>query len=427
MIRTVGDLLKALVNTERGKLAEYSSVGHPGIIGDMYEGLARTITERALLPVANLRIVRGKVRNSKGELSRQIDCMIVDGDGERIPYTDHWLYDVRQVLAILEVKKTLYQGDLSDGIDLFVDFWRRIAEPSAMPLNLLRDAWRAIHGTELPSKEGLQHLSIAEQMLFHCLVVEANLPVRVILGFEGYKSEASLRDGITDLLNARMAGAGASGVPLGPIPLPSLIVGPGGALLKLSGMPYPGPFGKDRRWGFYGSRSANPLTVLLELIWTRLNYYYDAPPSIFGEDLEVDAVNLLFEGRAEERGWEVNIIPATQHELDAHAGSTPWQPPALSKAAFTVVTLLCNGEEVSVTDPEFLAFLAGEKLSVAGLVNELVSARLASSDGSRIRLLTDQCTAGIDPELGFVAAENKSGRFTRWMLKRIAERNKDQS
>ncbi len=425
MIKTVGELLESLVQVEREKLAQFSFVNHPGLIGDMYEGLAREVAQRALAPAADLRVVKGKIRSSRGELSRQIDCMVVHGDGENLPYTDHWLYDVQNVIAVVEVKKSLYGADLADGVDLMADLWRRVCEPKPMPSNLLRDAWRSIRGSELPGNPS--GLPFGDEYLYNSLVVEANLPVRVLLGFEGFKSEAGLRDALVDLLDARVKAAGAGGAPLGPLALPSLVLCRSASLIKLNGMPYGGPFWPDDgTWGFIGSRGIKPLHVLLELLWTRLTYYYGASSSIFGEDLDLEAVNLLLKGRpvraATGVAWALDVVNATDDELADGTSDKPWQPATLTKAAFVVVNRLCRDEVVDVTDPEFLRFLESEHTSAATLVSELRDARLAAPNGNTLELLTDECGCVIDPELGFVAGENKSGRLQRWVMKRMAEK-----
>lgn len=429
MIKTVGDLLDNLVQVEREKLAEFSIVNHPGIIGDMYEGLAREVTQRALSPASDLRVVKGKIVNSKGELSRQIDCMIVHGEGKQIPYTDHWICDVKDVIAVVEVKKSLYGADLADGVDLMADLYRRIYEPKPMLGTLLRDAWTSIHGSAPPDDPS--QLPLGEEYLFHSLMVEANLPVRILFGFDGFVSESSLRKALVGLIDERLEAAGSGGVPLGPLALPSLVLCRSASLIKLNGMPYGGPFwpNEDGTWGFIGSRGIKPLHVLLELLWTRLTYYYGASPSIFGEDLDVEAINLLLKGRPVRTGngvgWALDVVNATDAELvaTAAASETQWQPAVLSKAAFIVVNSLCRGETVDIRDPALVRFLTSERMTSDGLLSELRAARLAAATGDgKLELLTEKCACVIDPELGFVAAEDKSGRLRRWVLKRMAAR-----
>jgi len=420
MIKTLGDLLEELVQVERKKLEEFSIVKHNGLIGDMYEGLAREVTQRALSPAADLRVVKGKITNSKGEFSRQIDCMIVHGEGKQLPYTDHWVYDVKNVIAVMEVKKRLYGDDLADGLDLMADLQSRICEPRPMPSNLLNDAWRSITGSVLPDR--LSSLTFEEDALYRLLVVEANLPVRILLGFEGFVSEGGLRDALVGLLDARLKAAGDGGVPLGPLSLPNLVLCRSASLIKLNGMPYIGPFWPDSgTWGFIGSRGVKPLHVLLELIWTRLTYCFGASDSIFGEDLDLEAVNLLLKGRPTRAGWAVDFLKATDAELAEGMSDQPWQPAFLSKAGYVVVNRLCHDdpeEPVELGDPALHQFLEGEGMTIDSLVKELKDARLAAVTGNRLVLLTAECACVIDPELGFVAGENKSGRLQRWVLKR---------
>lgn len=420
MIKTVGGLLEKLVQVERQKLAEFSIVNHPGLIGDMYEGLAREITQAALSPASDLRVVKGKITNSKGDYSRQIDCMIVHGEGEQLPYTDHWIYDVKDVIAVVEVKKSLYGADLADGIDLMADLSRRIYQPKSMPSNLLRDAWASITGSALPDDPS--GLPLGEKYLYHSLVIEANLPVRIVLGFDGFASEAGLRNALVKLLDATDSG----GIPLVPLALPSLVLCRDASLIKLNGMPYGAPFWpKKGSWGFMGSRGVKPLHVLLELIWTRLTYYFGVAPSVFGDDLDLEAVNLLLKGRPVAAGdhiaWALDAVNATDAELAAAAKDKPWQPAILSKAGFIVVSRLCSDEIVNLGDPEFWHFLASEGTTIERLVTELRDARLAAVTDGKLELLTDECACVIDPELGYVAAENKSGRLQRWVAKRMAK------
>ena len=99
MLNTVSDLLQKLLEKEK-EILKSQQITHPGIIGDMYEGLAKNILDKALFKGLNLSVKAGFVRGDDGRLSRQIDCMIVEGDGEQIPNTNHYIYDFENVIAI---------------------------------------------------------------------------------------------------------------------------------------------------------------------------------------------------------------------------------------------------------------------------------------------------------------------------------------
>jgi hypothetical protein len=165
MIRNVADLLEAFRQKSAALMPTYSEVGHTGMFGDMYEGLTRELLERGLFDGCDLRVVSGKVINSKGILSRQVDCMIVKGEGQQLPFTTHYVYPLPQVVAICEVKKTLYSSALSDAIDWFTHFRQNVAEGGKLCVGLLEDAWRGIFGESLPSEEEMKLLPVSRRVI----------------------------------------------------------------------------------------------------------------------------------------------------------------------------------------------------------------------------------------------------------------------
>jgi len=57
MIRTVAELLEKLMEKERETLPEYDDIQHPGLFGEMYEGLAKALVGKALFEGMDLRVV----------------------------------------------------------------------------------------------------------------------------------------------------------------------------------------------------------------------------------------------------------------------------------------------------------------------------------------------------------------------------------
>lgn len=106
MIVTISDFLQSVMNKEKELIKKYEIVRHGPTIGDMYEGLTSDLLNKAIFEGLDVRIASGKIKNKEGEFSNEIDCMIVEGEGERIPYTDKYIYDMTQVIAVLEIKKT---------------------------------------------------------------------------------------------------------------------------------------------------------------------------------------------------------------------------------------------------------------------------------------------------------------------------------
>lgn len=85
MIETVHELLAAMKEKGIEDIEPYLNIGHNPTIGDMYEGLTHQLMEGAIFKNFNMHVVSGKITNASGQFSKQIDCMIVIGEGEKLP------------------------------------------------------------------------------------------------------------------------------------------------------------------------------------------------------------------------------------------------------------------------------------------------------------------------------------------------------
>src|SRR5688572_22152472 len=267
MVNTVAELLDRVRDKALEAVARHGDVGHNGMIGDMYEGLTREILGRAIFAGIDLRVVTGKVRLSPDAYSRQIDAMIVVGEGQQLPFTDHYIYPPEQVIAVVEVKKTLYGPDLDDAYQNLRsvdtdDFM------NSVPASKLRFAFRRLAQSELPDDGDLSRLPPTLEMLAATLKWDVCLPIRVVIGYDGYTSELTLRDGFIKYLEKVAATGPTKGY--GPANFPNLIVCGRNSLLKLNGMPYSAPSESGDQWAMYASGSHGPFRLLLEILWTRL-------------------------------------------------------------------------------------------------------------------------------------------------------------
>ncbi|MGD0058581.1 MAG: DUF6602 domain-containing protein [Verrucomicrobiia bacterium] len=431
MIRTVADFLEALMEKEREKLPEYKDIKHPGIFGEMYEGLAQELLKRALFNGIDIRVVRGKVRNSRGNLSGEIDCMIVLGDGEPIPHTQKFIYPFEKVVMIVEIKKTLYGEQLKEAMNLFRHFWKEVAEVRPPQSGLVEDAWRALFRANLPSAEQVDALPFHEQLIRHTLLTEALLPLRVVFGYEGYVDEFGLREGFIGYLE-EIVSLPFEGRPRFNLnTFPNLVVCGKASLIKLDGMPYSGTLDSMGFWWFIGSRRSEPFLGLLELLWTRLAYVFKLGPEIFGEDLEIEAVSPLLAAKAEkigdQAGWQYKNLPVTREELRQGSDWRSWHPPELTLTEFSIVNVLCKQGEIDITDPEFVSYLAKQSQPVTSLCDSLNEKALTTLNGNKLVLITDECACMILPDGRYVAAENKSGRLLRYGLKVTEERRRQRA
>jgi hypothetical protein len=114
MITKIADLLNELRIAEARRI-DQERIEHTTTIGDMYEGLTASILERSIPTQADLRIVSGFAETNSGDRSGQIDCMLVSGSGKRLPYSNASVWNIRDVIAIVEVKKTLFSAQVDGG------------------------------------------------------------------------------------------------------------------------------------------------------------------------------------------------------------------------------------------------------------------------------------------------------------------------
>lgn len=111
-MQILSEFLRKLMLEEK-KVLNSSKVRHPSLIGAMYEGVTKELLERMEMSHPDLKVVSGVIRSGEMQ-SGQIDCMVVIGEGERIPKTDNFYYPIDKVLAVFEVKKRLFSSQIKD-------------------------------------------------------------------------------------------------------------------------------------------------------------------------------------------------------------------------------------------------------------------------------------------------------------------------
>lgn len=424
MIVTVADLLQSLMKKEKELIKQYEIVGHGPTIGDMYEGLTTNLLNKAIFQDLDIRIASGKIRNSQGEFSNEVDCMIVEGEGDAIPYTDKFIYDISQVIAVLEIKKNLYKGDLIDSYKKMQRIYQ-ISEPDPKSVNMkgLRDAFRHIVKKELPNYEVVETLPFHEQMIYHSLLMEEMLPVRIVFGYYGYNSEYSLREAFFKYITDESGNRGYS-----PVIFPDLIICGNNSLAKLDAMPYIGFIDKNDFWNFYASSVHNPLLLLLEVIWTRLSYNYNIDNSIFGDDLDFEAFHPYLSGKARMLDsvavWEINYHFIERKNLVIDPIYFEWKPAELDEPEWFIINWLCKNGVLDVSEPGFVIWLNEKGADLKKIVESLTKKGLITFQNNQFSLLTDRCEV-VAVNNKWYAAENKAGRLTNWVNRMLKLNEKD--
>ena len=414
MITKIADLLNELRIAEAERI-DQEQIRHTTTIGDMYEGLTASVLERAIPKEADLRIVSGFAETSSGVMSGQTDCMLVSGSGRQLPYSKACVWNIRDVIAVLEVKKTLFSAQfetahdqLRQVLELHWDDFPKFATGN-LDIGAALRAYRLITGLEPPAHSDAGKLPFHLEMLYRTLVVELISPVRVIFGYGGFKSEASLRERFFDFLEKHAKEHGFAGSAL-----PALIVCGQFSLVKLNDLPFTSQMQGDR-WLIYGSSHQNPLYFLLELIWTRLSHRFTMP-NWFMSDLTVSQLSPVLSGRAihqgELSGWEYwmhapKLLPANEMPQMAL-----WEPVAVSVFGFYLFYQLCAHESLPQL-PEYTGATEQEKEEF----QRLVQARIIGYDADKIVLLTDRAECVFAPDGNAYIGENATGRLIAWLKK----------
>jgi hypothetical protein len=425
MIRNIAELLEAIKEKgEKDNLEAIEALGitHTVTIGDMFEGLTQNILRKAV-PVdwPELSVSSGMVKDSKGGLSRQIDCMITVGPGIPIPNTTDFIFDIKNVMAVIEVKKTLYSDQLTGACKNLLSV-AKLEQTADRPFSLYDTAHRRIlgraailEGEHDPLPEGLCPIRTS-------LIHEACIPELIILGYDGFADEHSLRTKFMEYLDGLIAKRNIE--QLLPHHLPNLIICREASIVKLNAMPYGVPV-EGNEWLLYGSYPENPILLMLEIIFTRLSHYFDKlNQEFFGEDLVQEAPRLLLTTQwldsAAGPGWAYKPIPLTPEELDEMEPVEDYRPFVLTQAEFVMLSELCK---VGRLEESHLP------LEVAAELDKLCAKRLIERRGGVVSLLTLGLQVAIDPEMGYICGEDSSGQLTRWLMRRIESRkaNNDSS
>jgi hypothetical protein len=427
MIETIAQLLKAFSDNERRQL-DAQKIEHGPTIGAMYEGLTRELLDRAVPPQLELRVLSG-FAYFKDHTSGELDCMLVRGDGERVPYTEKYRWHISNVIAVLEVKKTLTAEDLADSYNhlrtvgqLYSDYVQSDeAAGVQVDLSLPRRVFGQITGIASPPHDKIDTLPFALELIHRTLTTEFLGPIRIVLGHHGWKREKTLRDHIAKLLRERLAN-GPAGMGVGSFP--QLIIGGGFSLVKANGLPYVSSL-IDGMWPFLLSTSHNPVRVMLELLFCRIDHLYHTNLAQDSSNMQ-EAMSSCIRARAVElsdrKGWEYIYDELSESSLRERGTEAPWHPAELTAAQFTIVCQLCNGDEIRTDDPDFASYAAKEPGGARAFVEALTATRLVAVDSTTLRLTTIACMTLITPDGRFVAGENNAGQMQLWLEDLLGKR-----
>lgn len=316
-MRVLSDLLKKITDCEKKVLDEHE-IKHAPTIGKMYEGLTKRLLSHDELDRHGVKVVSGFMR-SGGELSGQIDCMVVFGEGDIVPETDEFIYPISQVLAVIEVKKNMYSVELgeayrhlNDTLQLSKADFKRLQDNGTLNFDTSRPAveYFNLFGKLPPHYNDNRKLPFERRVMYHQLVREALTPVRIAIGYNGYKSESNFRTALGQLFEGK-----ANTLGYGVLNMPNLMISDGFSIIKLNGFPYGGVWDKSRGWEWLASSSTNPFHLILKIIYDRIELVLG---STINRDVDIgeELFNTLVLGMPistkQGMGWNYTLIDPAQ-------------------------------------------------------------------------------------------------------------------
>ncbi|MGB5988380.1 MAG: DUF6602 domain-containing protein [Marinifilaceae bacterium] len=428
MIKTISDFLLKLIDAEKQHI-DSMEISHRVTIGNMYEGLTKDFLEMSLFDELNLNIVTNSfIINKEGLRSKEMDILIIEGEGNKLPYTDQYDVNIKQVIAVIQVKKKLNKKSIIDGYENLRNVLE-IADDIQYEdyhRNLFYDSYLSICNENIMDNGALRkHFdSSTKEAIFRILREEVTMPPRILLGYEGYSSEKNLRDGFVNFLFENLSTADKLISGFSPLHFPNLIINEKISVIKNNAMPFVGSL-INGVWPFYTTNTDNPIYNMLEIIWTRISYKYNISSDIFGEDLTLSGANVFLLGNivncGGQLGWNFHYEVISKDTLTREYPLEEWQPTKLTMEQHHIIAYLCKNNKILVTKVNTELAKINCNVKIDEFVKSIIETRLVGIDGRKyLRLQTKKCQCAIFKG-EFFASDDKSGQFTRWASKTFGD------
>ena len=262
--------------------------------------------------------------------------------------------------------------------------------------------------------------------------MDSFFPLRIILGYNGYKTEEGFRNAYIDFLDDNTSTEINRIKGFSPSTFPNLIISDGFSLVKLTGCPYCSSLKEtDGWWEVVASTHNNPMHVFLEMLWTKLAYrFHNLPQEIFGDDLETELFSTFLNAKihldkdGEPIGWDFGYTYIDEKTLLQNSGLREWTPAIVDRAQSVVLNKLgCHDIDIS-QDKGLEAFvLQNGYSSIQDFITSLEKLGFVTLDGSKLKLLTKQLVQVISPDGNIYVADDYDGKLTRWSMKKLSDKS----
>lgn len=405
MINTIKDLLESLRIQGVNEISSFLDIKHGPTIGDMYEGLTKEMMNKAIFKNLDLKVCSGFIFNEETESSKQIDCMIVVGDGIKIPFSEIYKYNINQVIAVIEVKKDLFGKEMDLAYKNLLSVKNIVKPDHGMTIDILEQAYENVTGRKLPDQQELDKMTEEGQYLYHALVVEAYMPIRIIFGYGGFSTEKSFREVFMEYISKKFKVKG-----YGVTSIPSLIIAGERSILKTNGIPFAisNKNQKPGEWYALGSANKAPIFFLLYLIWTRLYYLFpDLPEEIF-DNTEI-TINPLMKAKGRKEGWEYTFI---ETELE-DSNEKLWKPFEITLMSNVLLKMIEKGYTITLNNELMIEECKKNGEDYNEVISDLLYKRIIYVNNDIIGILSDNWMTVIYNGK-YYFGDNFNNRMVQW-------------
>jgi len=126
---------------------------------------------------------------------------------------------------------------------------------------------------------------------------------------------------------------------------------------------------------------------------------------------------------AGQRGWNYQYTHLRQATLGNVANKEmDWSPVQLNFDQFHIINYLCKHTVLKLNKiRQTLGSPSHSEVNIDELIQSLLDTGLVYISGHKqLRLLTDKCQTMIMPDGNYYAADDKTGRFSRWAQKNMS-------
>ena len=257
-------------------------------------------------------------------------------------------------------------------------------------------------------------------MIYYALGMDLYYPARIVLGYEGFKTQSSLRDSFEAFLKGS-AGPDGRAVGYGVHALPSLICCGTHSLVKANGMPFRSPIDEEGYWPVYLSTSANPTELILEVIWTRLVYEGLLSGTVFDDGDNPVSMNRFIDARPSVGAWEYAISHFPKDQIDQPRTEPQWAPVFVDEAQCEMIGRLLQHGGVRLDDANVAAYLAEHRYTPESMAASLHGLGLTVVSEGRLVAIANELACAALPDGRFAVADNQAA-LMRWAAGESARR-----